>query len=99
MLSMTEDDGMAKRASQAGDARTTDRKGALCLDTEANARGKRRRWTAERKHQIVADGSTPWCVGFDSEGSTGWPATDWIEDIMLRTAGLDTYAKWATHQI
>ena len=36
--------------------------------------------------QIVADGSTPWCVGFGSEGSTGWPATDWMEDIMLRTA-------------
>ncbi len=49
--------------------------------------------------QIVADGGTPWCVGFGSEGSTGWPATDWIEDIMLRTAGLDTYSKWATHQI
>ena len=37
--------------------------------------------------QIVDDGSTPWCVGFESEGSTGWPATDWMEDIMLRTAG------------
>ena len=49
--------------------------------------------------QIVADGGTPWCVGFESEGATGWPATDWIEDIMLRTAGLDTYAKWATHEI
>jgi alpha-glucoside transport system substrate-binding protein len=49
--------------------------------------------------QIVADGGTPWCVGFGSEGSSGWPATDWIEDIMLRTAGLDTYAKWATHEI
>ncbi|MGZ6546263.1 MAG: ABC transporter substrate-binding protein [Actinomycetota bacterium] len=49
--------------------------------------------------QIVADGGTPWCVGFESGSATGWPATDWIEDIMLRTAGLDTYAKWATHQI
>ena len=49
--------------------------------------------------QIVADGGTPWCVGFESGGATGWPATDWIEDIMLRTAGLDTYAKWATHEI
>ncbi|MGZ5295790.1 MAG: ABC transporter substrate-binding protein [Actinomycetota bacterium] len=49
--------------------------------------------------QIVSDGGTPWCVGFESGSATGWPATDWIEDIMLRTAGLDTYAKWATHQI
>ncbi len=49
--------------------------------------------------QIVADGSTPWCVGFGSEGSTGWPATDWMEDIMLRTAGTDTYDKWVKHEI
>ncbi|MGZ8567369.1 MAG: ABC transporter substrate-binding protein, partial [Actinomycetota bacterium] len=28
--------------------------------------------------QIVADGSTPWCVGFESGGATGWPATDWM---------------------
>jgi alpha-glucoside transport system substrate-binding protein len=49
--------------------------------------------------QMVADGNTPWCVGFQSEGSTGWPATDWIEDIMLRTAGLETYSQWYRHEI
>jgi alpha-glucoside transport system substrate-binding protein len=49
--------------------------------------------------QIVADGGTPWCVGFQSEGSTGWPATDWIEDIMLRTAGLEVYQQWVDHTI
>jgi alpha-glucoside transport system substrate-binding protein len=49
--------------------------------------------------QIKADGSTPWCVGFGSEGSTGWPATDWMEDIMLRTAGPDVYDQWWKHEI
>jgi alpha-glucoside transport system substrate-binding protein len=49
--------------------------------------------------QIVADGGTPWCVGFESGGATGWPATDWVEDIMLRTAGADTYDKWWKHEI
>ncbi len=49
--------------------------------------------------QIVADGGTPWCVGFKSEGSTGWPATDWMEDIMLRTAGPDVYDQWYAHEI
>ena len=49
--------------------------------------------------QIVADGGTPWCVGFESEGSTGWPATDWMEDIMLRTAGVDVYDQWVDHEI
>jgi len=49
--------------------------------------------------QIVADGSTPWCVGFESGGATGWPATDWMEDIMLRTAGVDVYDQWVNHEI
>jgi alpha-glucoside transport system substrate-binding protein len=49
--------------------------------------------------QIVADGSTPWCVGFESEGATGWPATDWMEDIVLRTAGGDVYDQWVSHEI
>jgi alpha-glucoside transport system substrate-binding protein len=49
--------------------------------------------------EIVADGGTPWCVGFESGGATGWPATDWMEDIMLRTAGVDTYDQWVTHEI
>ena len=50
---------MTKRASQAGDAPTTDRTGALCLGTEVNTRGKRRRWTVEQKHQILAEGMEP----------------------------------------
>lgn len=49
--------------------------------------------------KIKADGSTPWCVGLESGGATGWPATDWIEDIMLRTAGPETYDKWWKHEI
>jgi alpha-glucoside transport system substrate-binding protein len=49
--------------------------------------------------QIVDDGSTPWCVGFESEAASGWPATDWMEDIMLRTAGPDVYDQWVNHEI
>jgi alpha-glucoside transport system substrate-binding protein len=49
--------------------------------------------------KIKADGGTPWCVGFESGGATGWPATDWMEDIMLATAGQDTYTKWIKHEI
>jgi len=49
--------------------------------------------------QIKADGGAPWCVGFESGGATGWPATDWMEDIMLRTAGPDVYDQWVSHEI
>ena len=50
---------MAKRASQTRDARTTDRTSARRLGTEVNICGKRRRWTAEQKRQIVAEGLEP----------------------------------------
>lgn len=50
--------------------------------------------------QIIADGNgAPWCIGFDSEGSAGWPATDWMEDIVLRTAGGDVYDQWVANEI
>lgn len=49
--------------------------------------------------QIVADGGTPWCVGYESGGASGWPATDWMEDVMLRTAGTETYDQWVAHDI
>ncbi|MBA7616582.1 hypothetical protein ES703_23879 [subsurface metagenome] len=49
--------------------------------------------------KIVADGGTPWAIGFESGAASGWPATDWIEDIMLRTAGPDIYDQWVNHEI
>jgi alpha-glucoside transport system substrate-binding protein len=44
--------------------------------------------------KIVADGDTPWCIGIESGAATGWAATDWMEDIMLRTTSLENYDKW-----
>ncbi len=49
--------------------------------------------------KIVADGGTPWCIGLGSGGATGWPATDWVEDMMLRTQAADVYDKWVKHEI
>ncbi|NTU65435.1 MAG: extracellular solute-binding protein, partial [Chloroflexi bacterium] len=43
---------------------------------------------------MVADGSAPWCVGIESGAATGWAATDWMEEIMLRTTSLENYDKW-----
>ncbi len=45
--------------------------------------------------QIVADGGTPWCVGIESGAATGWPATDWMEEFMLRTTSLENYDNWS----
>ncbi len=49
--------------------------------------------------QIVADGETPWCIGLGSGGATGWPATDWVEDMMLRTQPPEVYDGWTTNEV
>ena len=49
--------------------------------------------------QIVADGGTPWCIGLGSGGATGWPATDWVEDMVLRTQPPEVYDQWVTNEI
>ncbi len=49
--------------------------------------------------KMVRDGVTPWAVGIESGGATGWAGTDWIEDIMLRTAGPEVYDKWVSNEI
>jgi alpha-glucoside transport system substrate-binding protein len=49
--------------------------------------------------QIVADGETPWCIGLGSGGATGWPATDWVEDLMLRTQSPATYDEWVSNEL
>ena len=41
----------------------------------------------------------PWCAGIESGGATGWPATDWLEDAVLRAGGGDVYDKWVNHEI
>ena len=49
--------------------------------------------------QIKAAGKTPWCIGIESGAATGWPITDWIEDLVLRHAGPDNYDKWVNHEL
>lgn len=49
--------------------------------------------------QIVADGGTPWCIGLGSGGATGWPATDWVEDLMLRTQSPTEYDRWVSNDL
>ncbi|MBN1647372.1 MAG: carbohydrate ABC transporter substrate-binding protein, partial [Spirochaetales bacterium] len=48
---------------------------------------------------IMADGDTPWAIGIESGAATGWPATDWIEEFMLRTNSLEDYDKWVAGEL
>ena len=49
--------------------------------------------------QIAADGVAPWCIGIESSGATGWVATDWMEDIMLRTQPAEKYDAWVNGEL
>ena len=49
--------------------------------------------------QIADDGDTAWCIGIESGAATGWVATDWMENIMLRTTSLENYDKWVTGEL
>ncbi|MDA8870763.1 ABC transporter substrate-binding protein [Rhizobiaceae bacterium] len=49
--------------------------------------------------RIVEDGGTPWCIGLGSGAATGWPATDWVEDMMLRTQDGTVYDQWVSNEI
>jgi alpha-glucoside transport system substrate-binding protein len=42
-----------------------------------------------------ARGQVPWCMGMSAPPVSGWPGTDWIEDIVLHQAGPDVYRRWA----
>ncbi|MFW5827385.1 MAG: extracellular solute-binding protein [Alkalispirochaeta sp.] len=49
--------------------------------------------------EMVEDDNTPWTIGMESSGSTGWVATDWLEDIMLRLHPPEVYDEWVTGEL
>ncbi|WP_157537836.1 ABC transporter substrate-binding protein [Kitasatospora azatica] len=46
-----------------------------------------------------ANGSKPWCGGIGSGTATGWPATDWLEEVVLGSQGGDVYDQWVSHKV
>jgi alpha-glucoside transport system substrate-binding protein len=36
-----------------------------------------------------------WCLGMEATSASGWPGTDWVEDLLLHTAS-DAYPQWAS---
>lgn len=53
----------------------------------------------ELTRKMAADGGTPWCIGLGSDDATGWPATDWVEDMMLRLHPEGVYDDWVSNQL
>jgi alpha-glucoside transport system substrate-binding protein len=53
----------------------------------------------ELSDTIAGTGVKPWCAGISSGDATGWPLTDWMEDVLLRDEGADFYDQWVTHEV
>jgi alpha-glucoside transport system substrate-binding protein len=53
----------------------------------------------ELSDTIAATGIKPWCAGIGSGEATGWPVTDWLEDVVLRDAGPEVYDQWVNHEV
>ncbi len=49
--------------------------------------------------KIAETGEKPWCAGIGSGDATGWPATDWLEDVVLHEKGPEVYDQWINHDI
>jgi alpha-glucoside transport system substrate-binding protein len=49
--------------------------------------------------QIASDGDTAWCIGIESGAATGWAATDWTEEMILRTTSLENYDAWVAGEL
>jgi ABC-type glycerol-3-phosphate transport system substrate-binding protein len=49
--------------------------------------------------QIKKSGTPPWCFAIGSDAATGWPATDWFEDLIMQQQGPEVYKDWVTHKV
>jgi DNA-binding SARP family transcriptional activator/class 3 adenylate cyclase/ABC-type glycerol-3-phosphate transport system substrate-binding protein/type II secretory pathway predicted ATPase ExeA len=48
---------------------------------------------------LRSSGHTPWCFGWESGEVSGWPGTDWIENLVLAGAGSEAYDDWTYHRM
>ncbi len=49
---------------------------------------------------IVSGGKmAPWSVAIESGEASGWPATDWVEQILLHESGGSVFDQWVKHEI
>ncbi|MGK5548140.1 ABC transporter substrate-binding protein [Streptomyces sp. URMC 127] len=52
--------------------------------------------TLHRPPRTLAEqGGGQWCAGMGDDATSGWPGTDWIEDILLQQSGTQAYEQWA----
>ncbi|MCX2729326.1 ABC transporter substrate-binding protein [Saccharopolyspora sp. NFXS83] len=53
----------------------------------------------ELSRSLRESGTAPWCVGMSASATSGWPGTDWIEDLLLRQSGPEVYRQWIAGEL
>ena len=76
-------------------------KGLIWYNPQAFTMGAPSTWTElVRDASISARGTTKtWCLGMESGEASGWPGTDWIEDIVLHQSGPAVYDDWVAGKV
>ncbi len=49
--------------------------------------------------EFSSNGDALWCLDIESGASTGWIATNWLEDLILHQQGPEVYDKWASQEL
>jgi alpha-glucoside transport system substrate-binding protein len=55
--------------------------------------------SAKMATDMASSGGKPWCGGIGSGTASGWPATDWLEEVVLGTYGGQVYDDWISHKV
>jgi alpha-glucoside transport system substrate-binding protein len=72
-----------------------DLKSIVWYDPNFSPDPKPKNWP-ELLDYTAKNGPHTWCLGMEAYSTSGWPGTDWIEDILLHQAGPDVYQRWVT---
>ena len=53
----------------------------------------------EFTYQNASNDNYIWCLDIESGGSTGWVATNWLEDLLIHHYGTEVYDKWYLQEL
>ncbi|MFD7459211.1 MULTISPECIES: ABC transporter substrate-binding protein [unclassified Streptomyces] len=56
-------------------------------------------YTGEKPTVESAGAPERWCLGLEDGATSGWPGTDWVEDVLLQQAGPRAYANWVNGEL
>jgi alpha-glucoside transport system substrate-binding protein len=54
---------------------------------------------SDKMAKDMTGAAKPWCGGIGSGTASGWPATDWLEEVVLGKYGGQVYDDWISHKV